>query len=222
MNKREEFKKKLAIVGTTAVVALGGFGIKDSMDKSDLSKYAVDDEKYIDYIDKDENEKLERLENLDSNISRYEELNEKNKLTKEEKEELEQITYSLEREMKSGYLERFYLHDVLKEKIKSVYGVDKVETKWNGKDEINIKLFDKYGSYKAMENKDKVSPILTAMNDIATLQGYEEREKFSKSEIENFIKIQKNMKGFSNIEFIKVDGKPLAYTEPQKFEEMEK
>lgn len=215
-DKKENFKKRIMIVGAAAVMATAGVSIANS--DYNLSKFDVDNDKYIDYIDGSENKKMERMINLDEQISRYEELSTKMFPSKEEKTEMDKIESYLEKEMTSGYLGDFYLKDILKEKIKEAYDkesknkIQKIETKWDI-DAISIKMYDKYGRVTFMSEKDKVAPIRSAMDDIATLQEYENKDEFSKSEINNFIKIHKNMKGFSNIKFIKTEGKPLSYVQ---------
>lgn len=214
MDKRKDFIKSIAVIGTAVGIAIGSGKLADNVSKSDdLSKYTVKDDKYVDYIEGSEHEKFKAITELDNNISKYEKLNSKFGLSDEEKEELKEATKAIKDEMASGDLADFYLNDLLKEKLKSAYKANNVETRYWNREEITIKMFDKYGKPEIMEDKDKVQPIKIAMKDIATLQSYMESEQFSNSDIKEFIRIQKNMKGFSNLKFIKSEGKPLAYAQ---------
>lgn len=214
MDKRKDFLKGIAVIGTTVGLAIGGGFLANAATQSeDLSKYMVKNNKYEDYIKGSEYSKLKKMEELDNNISKYEELSSKFGLNNEEKEELKEATNAIKAEMASGNLADFYLNDLLKEKLKSAYKANDIETRYWNREEITIKMFDKNGMSEIMEEKDKVQPIKVAMKDIATLQSYMEKDQFLKSDIKEFIKIQKNMKGFSNLKFIKSEGKPLAYAQ---------
>lgn len=216
VDKKEKFKKSIMVVGATAIMATTGVGMANS--DYNLSKFDVNNDKYVDYIDGSENEKLERMMKLDEQISRYEELSNKKFPSKEEKAEINNIRSYLEKEMSSGYLADFYLKDILKEKIKEAYNRDtknkikRIETRWD-LEGISIKMYNKYDQYTSMDEKDKVAPIKSAMDDIAALQEYENKEDFSKTDVNNFIRIHKNMKGFSNLKFVKIEGKPLSYAQ---------
>lgn len=223
MDKRKEFKKKIAIVTTTAAIVAGGFTLNAASKNEDLSQYMVSNNKYEDYIKGSEYKKFKKMEELDNNISKYEALKSRMFLDKEEKNELEELSKAIKEEMSSGDLADFYLNDLLKEKLKEAYHVESVVTNYSNDGEIKIDLYGKNKISKTMENKDEVTPIKIAMRDIATLQGYIGREEFSNQDVKEFIKMQKNMKGFSNLKFIKEEGKPLAYAqiELEKGEEIE-
>lgn len=216
MSKRDDFKKKLgAGIITLGIIGAGGAGLAKYEEKyNDLSEYNVDDTKYMDYIKGNEQGKTEMLTNLESSIDDYLELGSKKKLTDEEKIKLDEAINEIETNMKSGSLAEFYLKDVFKGKIKETYKVDDVVTYWNP-GSLNITMYK--GEYKStnMEDKDKIKPIVVAMNDIAKLQGYMNSDKISKSEIKNFIRIHENMKAFSNLTFIKKEGQPLCCAEIQ-------
>lgn len=224
MDKRKDFRKSIAVIGTTIAVAVGGGMLTAEANKSaDLSRYMVRDDKYVDYIKGSEYEKFKKMQELDNNIKKYEELKSKMILSKEDNEQLLEARKLIEKGMTSGDLADFYLNDLLKEKLKKAYDAYSVETHYSNENEIRIDLYEKKGKYETMKNNDEVAPIKIAMKDIATLQGYTEKEKFSNSDISEFIKIQKNMKGFSNLKFIKTEGKPLSYAqiEVEKSDELE-
>lgn len=224
MDKRKDFRKSIAVIGTTIAVAVGGGMLTAEANKSaDLSRYMVRDDKYVDYIKGSEYEKFKKMQELDNNIKKYEELKSKIILSKEDNEQLLEARKLIEKGMASGDLADFYLNDLLKEKLKKAYDAYSVETHYSNENEIRIDLYEKKGKYETMKNNDEVAPIKIAMKDIATLQGYVDKENFSNSDISEFIKIQKNMKGFSNLKFIKTEGKPLSYAqiEVEKSDELE-
>ena len=211
MGKRNDFIKKLTAGVLVSGVAISGL-VKSGEAYNDLSKHTTENDKYVDYIKGSEIEKRERLAVLDENISKYEELESKILLNEDEKEELNELTSFLENEMSSGELGRFYLNDVYKEKIKQAYNVKDVKTHYD-KDGIIIQLCDEKGKWTAMEEKDIVRPLEVALRDIVRLQDLREQDEFTKSDIKTFIEAQKNMKGFSNLHFIKAEGEPLKWAE---------
>lgn len=216
MDKKKEFRKSMAVIGTAIAVAIGGGKLTAEANKSeDLSQYAVRDNKYVDYIEGSEYEKFNAMTELDANIKKYEELSSKTSLSKEQKEELLETKKSIKDEMVSGGLADFYLNDLLKEKLKQTYDAYSVKTNYSNDAKIRIDLYEKNGRYETMKDEDEIAPIKIAMSDIATLQGYvgADQDKLLNSDINKFIKIQKNMKGFSNLKFIKSEGKPLAYAQ---------
>lgn len=224
MDKKKEFRKSIAVIGTAIAVAIGGGKLTAEANKSeDLSQYAVRDDKYVDYIEGSEYKKFKEMQELDNNIKKYEELKSKMILSKEDNKELLETRKSIEKEMSLGDLADFYLNDLLKEKLKRAYGANSIETRYWNEEEFRIDLYEKNGKSEIMKDEDKVTPIKVAMKDIATLQGYTEKESFSNSDISEFIKIQKNMKGFSNLKFIKTEEKPLSYAqiEVEKSDELE-
>ena len=67
-----------------------------------------------------------------------------------------------------------------------------------------------------MDEKDKSKEVKTAVWDIIDLQDMQEKESYDDKDINEFIKLYENMKGFSNLEFIKEEGKPLSMSETYK------
>ena len=120
------------------------------------------------------------------------------------------------KEMKSGELADFYLNDLFKEKLKKVYNAKDIETHFDHDTGISIKFYDEHFQTTYMDKKDQIKPIVVAMNDIAKLQGYEGKDEFSNYDLADFMNIHENMKAFANIDFIKVQGQPLACAEIQK------
>ena len=214
MDKRKDFRKSMAVIGTTIAVAIGSAVLTTAANKSDdLSQYAFRNDKYVDYIAGSEYKKFKEMQELDDSIKKYEELKKKTILNKEQKEELAEARETIKKEMASGSLADFYLNDLLKEKLKKAYDAYSVETHYSNENEIRIDLYGKKGKYETLEDKDEIGPIKIAMKDIATLQGYASKKEFTNLDINEFIKIQKNMKGFSNLKFIKAEGKPLSYAQ---------
>lgn len=210
MGKRDDFKKKLgAGIITLGIIGAGGAGLAKYQEKyNDLSEYNANDTKYMDYIKGNKDVKTEMLTNLETSIDDYLELSSKKDLTDVEKAKLDEAVHAIETNMKSGDLAEFYLKDVFKGKIKETYKVDDVVTYWNPQS-MSITMYK--GEFKKMnmEDEDKIKPIVVAMNDIAKLQGYINRDRISKSDIKDFIRMHENMKAFSNLTFIKKEGQPL-------------
>lgn len=216
MSRRDDFKKKIgAGVITLGMVGLAGSGLAKYQEKyNDLSEYNINDAKYMDYIKGNKDGKTEMLTNLETSIDDYLELSNKKDLTDAEKTKFDEALHEIETNMKSGSLAEFYLKDVFKGKIKETYKVDDVVTYWNPQS-MGITMYK--GEFKKMnmEDEDKIKPIVVAMNDIAKLQGYINRDRISKSDIKDFIRMHENMKAFSNLTFIKKDGQPLYFADIQ-------
>lgn len=216
MSKRNDFKKKIgAGIITLGMVGVAGAGLAKYEEKyNDLSVYNIDDAKYMNYIKGNKDGKTEMLTNLETSIDDYLELNRKKDLTDAEKIKLDEALHEIETNMKSGCLAEFYLNDIFKGKIKETYKVDNVVTHWDTQS-ISIMMYK--GEFKStrMEDEDKIKPIVVAMNDIAKLQGYINRDRISKSDIKEFIRMHENMKAFSNLTFIKKDGQPLYFADIQ-------
>ena len=219
--KRKEFvgklRKSVATIGMIGALGIGGPVLaKVNADSKDISEYNIDNNKYVDYIKGSDSKKIEKLEELDENISRYKELKDKSIISKEESAERDELRENLMKEMKSGELADFYLNDLFKEKLKKVYNAKDIETHFDHDTGISIKFYDEHFQTTYMDKKDQIKPIVVAMNDIAKLQGYEGKDEFSNYDLADFMNIHENMKAFANIDFIKVQGQPLACAEIQK------
>lgn len=220
-NKRDAKIKRAAwiVASGIAVVGFTGATIASSYKQPmDLSIYNVNDDMYKSYMEKSNIDEamFERMEKLENNIRLYEELNGKD-LTDDQKVVLELASNQIKREMKDGKLVRIYRDNILKEKLKEAYNVSTVETQYSNDykgEEISITVKkDKYSDTKFLDDKDKIDEIKTAIRDIASLQDLKEKESFTKKDITEFIRIVKNMKGFSNLTFVKRGDEPLAVQE---------
>ena len=223
--RKEELKsariKKAAWIAASGIAVAGftGATIASSYNKPmDMSVYNVNDDMYKSYMEKSsiDEETIKRIEELEKNIERYENLQGKN-LTDEQKKVLEKVSGDIEKEIKDGKLISIYRDRVLKGKLKEAYNVSTVETQYtndkNG-EEISIAIKkDKYSDTKFLDDKDKIDEIKTAIKDIASLQDLEGKVSFTKKDITEFIRIVKNMKGFSNLTFVKRGDEPLTVQE---------
>ena len=221
-NARNARTKKAAWIVSAGIAVSGLTGgaakIISLNQPMDLSIYNVNDDMYKSYMEKSsiDEETIKRIEELEKNIERYENLQWKN-LTDEQKKVLEKVSGDIEKEIKDGKLISIYRDRVLKGKLKEAYNVSTVETQYtndkNG-EEISIAIKkDKYSDTKFLDDKDKIDEIKTAIKDIASLQDLEGKVSFTKKDITEFIRIVKNMKGFSNLTFVKRGDEPLTVQE---------
>lgn len=221
-NARNARAKKAAWIVSAGIAVSGLVGgaakIISLNQPMDLSVYNVNDDMYKSYMEESgiDEETIKRVEELERNIERYENLQGRN-LTDEQKKVLEKVSGNIEKEIKDGKLISIYRDRILKGKLKEAYNVSTVETLYtndrNG-DEISIAIKkDKYSDTKFLDDEDKIDEIKTAIKDIASLQDLKGKVSFTKKDITEFIRIIKNMKGFSNLTFVKRGDEPLAVQE---------
>lgn len=235
-DKRNNFRKeiKVEVAGvialSTVVGAVVGTQIKENVD-SDLSKYNVDDTKYMDYIDEEDTQKIEWIKGLDKKIKDYKLLSDdKENLTESKEIELETLESQLKDELSSGKLADFYLRNIFKTKMKTAYGVEDIIVGYSnqsGEEAITIKMYDKYDVNNKkqkpdeyMDDKDEIAPIKSAVRDIVYLQDISRRNKYDDKDIEKLISVFYNMKGFSNLTFIK-EGENQLYFEENTIVDLE-
>lgn len=235
-DKRNNFRKKIKaeVAGVVALSAFAGTAvgtqIKGNVD-SDLSKYNADDTKYMDYIDEEDTQKIEWIKGLDKKIKDYKLLSDdKENLTESKEIELETLESQLKDELCSGKLADFYLRDIFKTKMKTAYGVEDIIVGYSnqsGEEAITIKMYDKYDvnnkkqkPNEYMDDKDEIAPIKSAVRDIVYLQDISRRNKYDDKDIEKLISVFDNMKGFSNLTFIK-EGENQLYFEENTIVDLE-
>lgn len=230
--KSKDYRKSVAtIAGATVLTAgtIGGLGAlavkgKQDLQSMDMSKYNIDNKKYEDYVkteyDSEETEKenLYRLAKLEDNIRIYNSLS-SGKLTDTQQETLKEAKNEIKQEMVSKLTAKVYMN-MFKEKMKAAYKAEGVTINYldgaNPGKEFNVKLKTATKPETFMQKEDKTKEIKSAVWDIVELQGMQEKATYEDKDIEAFVKLYENMKGFSNLEFTKEEGKPLAMNETYK------
>lgn len=224
-NKRTEFVKGLAAVGIAASTTAGMVAMTvnsyNERKPMDMTNYNTDDKIYEYYIENSDDseairlDKLNKMKLLERNISLYENLKNE-KLTEAQNDNLNYAISSIKAEMRAGTVADIYLNDIFKEKIKDAYDVDKVTTEAyltrEAEEVINITLGKDY-SEKLMDSKDKIDEIKTAIRDIVSLQELKEKSSYDENDVKEFIRAFENMKGFSNLKFVKKGDEPLSIEE---------
>lgn len=215
-SKRDIFKSALAFGGGGAFVAtmIAGAAIgKQDLESMDMSSYNIDNQKYMEYAKTDDEDIMYRLAKLEDNIRLYNNLSSE-KLTDSQKETLALIKSEIKSEMSSKMTSKLYLN-VFKEKMKSAYGADDIKVTGQEFKEFSVEITKDYMK-SFMEDKDKSKEIKSAVWDIVELQYMQEKNSYDDKDIESFVRLYENMKGFSNLEFIKEGDKPLAMSETYK------
>ena len=224
-NKKNKFRDKMKIegkqitekvlVGGTTIAlgaALAGVAIVNNYDYHyDMSKFNIDDTKCEDCI--------REAGGKESEILRiYKELNNKGNLTDAQKKSLETAKNGIKREMASSMLNKIYLNDIFKEKIKKAYDVDYVKVIYRipkGEEIINVELYNSIdGVAIPLKKEDMIDEVTSAIKDIVSLQNLEAKnEAYDEKDINEFIRAYENMRGFSNLTLVKKGNEPLSIEE---------
>ena len=217
-NKRDDFKKKMMVgIGTAALgvtaMAVGAGLESQKLESKDLSNYNIDNTKYMEYAKTDDEDTMYRLEKIEENIRLYNNLYSK-KLTEAQAKTFNKVKSEIKSEMSSKMTAKLYL-DMFKEKMKTAYGADEIKVDEKDFKEFSVEITKDY-SKSFMEDKDKSSEIKSAVWDIIELQYMQEKASYEDKDIKDFVRLYENMKGFSNLEFVKEDGKPLSMSETYK------
>lgn len=224
-NKHAKFVQGLAALGFAGLTTAGITAITiDSYNKTkpmDMTNYNTDDKIYEYYIENSDDseaiilDKLNKMKLLERNISLYENLKNE-KLTEAQNDNLNYAISSIKSEMRAGTVADIYLNDIFKEKIKDAYNVDRVTTEAyltrEAEEVIKITLEKDY-SKKLMDSKDEIDEIKTAIRDIVSLQKLKEKSSYDENDVKEFIRAFENMKGFSNLKFVKKGDEPLSIEE---------
>ena len=216
--KRNDFKDKLksaaavgvagSVIAGITLVAMNG---KKELESIDMSNYNLDNSKYREYSDgKDSTE--DRLVLLEESVRIYKELASDSNLTDAQKEALSKEKSRIKSEMSSDLIADLYL-SIFKEKMKSAYHVDNVSVDYKSGSNVDKNFSVKLNGNTFMDEQDKTKEIKSAVWDIVDLQYMSEKVSYDDEEIKNFIKMYDNMKGFSNLEFVKEKYKPLEFKE---------
>ncbi len=219
-NKRNDFKNNIKVtIGTTAagLAAVGtvvGFGVASQDTKSiDMSNYNIDNTKYMEYAKTDDEDTMYRLARLEDNIRLYNSLSSE-KLTDAQVETFNKVKSEIKLEMMSKMTSKLYLN-MFKEKMKTAYDADDIKIEGKEFKNFSVEITRNY-SKSFMDNKDKSREIESAVWDIIELQDMQEKVSYEDKDVESFVRLYENMKGFSNLEFVKEDGKPLSMNETYK------
>lgn len=219
-SKRNEFKNKIKLgAGVTAagLAAAGmvvGIGLESQKQESiDMSNYNTDNTKYMEYAKTDDEDTMFRLARLEDNIRLYNNLSSV-KLTDAQAKTFNRVKNEIKSEMSSKMTAKLYL-DMFKEKMKIAYDADEIKVGEKDFKEFSVEITKDY-SKSFMEDKDKSSEIKSAVWDIIELQYMQEKASYEDKDIKDFVRLYENMKGFSNLEFVKEEGKPLSMSETYK------
>ena len=127
-NQRNDFKNKMrvgigiTVAGVTAMTA--GLALESKkLESIDMSKYNIDNTKYMEYAKTGDEDTMYRLAKLDDNVRLYNSLSSA-RLTDAQKETLNKVKSEIKSEMRSKMTSKLYL-DMFKEKMKSAYDADK-------------------------------------------------------------------------------------------------
>ena len=227
IEERKQITEKVLVGGTTIALgaALAGVAIVNNYDYHyDMSKFNIDDTKCEDCIreaggkESEILDKLNRVTMLNENIRIYKELNNKGNLTDAQKKSLETAKNGIKREMASSMLNKIYLNDIFKEKIKKAYDVDYVKVIYRipkGEEIINVELYDSIdGVGIPLKKEDMIDEVTSAIKDIVSLQNLEAKnEAYDEKDINEFIRAYENMRGFSNLTLVKKGNEPLSIEE---------
>lgn len=220
-SKSADYRKGMALVGA-AVATVGVIGVaaakgKQDLESIDMSNYNIDNAKYMEYAKTDDKDTMYRLAKLDDNVRLYNSLSSE-KLTDAQIETFNKVKSEIELEMMSKMTAKLYLN-MFKEKMKSAYNAEGVIIDYksgaNPSKEFSVEIQTKTKKF-FMDSKDETKEIKSAVWDIVELQKIQDKESYSDKDINVFVKLYENMKGFSNLEFVKEEDKPLTMSETYK------
>lgn len=225
--KSADYRASMALVGAAVatVSVIGGVAKgKQDLESIDMSVYNVNKNAYEEYIekkygsDKTEIETAAELQELTESIDTYNKLRDIKELTDAQKETLKTVKYEIKSEMQSNMIANLY-KDIFKEKMKTAYNAEKVTINYqdgaNPTKEFSVEIETKTKKF-FMDSKDETREIESAVWDIVELQKMQKKDSYKDKDIESFIRLYENMKGFSNLEFTKEENKPLKMSETTK------
>ena len=111
-SKRDNFKHTLLIGGAAVATAssLVALGLgREEIKSMDMSKYNIDNEKYMEYAKTDDDNTMYRLAKLEDNIRIYDSLSSGN-LTPAQTETLNKVKSEIKFEMTSKMISKLYLN----------------------------------------------------------------------------------------------------------------
>lgn len=223
--KRVNFIKGLSASLAVAAGVTGATAIANERDN--LSKYNKDNDKIIEYVDSNDKGVIEMLETMDENVEIYKQLNGKVGLSDEDTKRLESAKDAIREVIISDKLSEFYLEDVFKEKVKSIYSAEHLKVNYVDKDDYEFMSIDVYNKKPkskldkpsvVIEKNDMPNEMKSAIRGIVNFQEYATctRDEIGDKSISNAIKYYESMKGFANIDLIRTSDNRIAIMETEQ------